>query len=161
MKSSIYTPQPDSDSQISTCARLNALSLASPSALVCSLLSCHHLCLQQSALLSLSFTLSPQQQRPMSTGVTLSHSHPTTVKHLPKISRHIACGAAEIQRCADTATRQVAARISNEKLPTSKEYFSKSSSVCEAVNEQFITSDVIKHQTDLMSKKEMKKGLLR
>lgn len=42
---------------------------------------------------------------------------PTTVKHLPKISRHIACGAAGIQRGAEAATQQVAACISNEKLP--------------------------------------------
>lgn len=89
----------------------------------------------------------------MSTGVktvTLSHpSHTTTVKHLPKISRHIACGAAGIQQGAEAAARQVATQ--------SEEYSTQSCSVREAVNKQFFPSDAIKAQTVLMSKEEIKK----
>lgn len=148
------------------CLAQRSLSLTSPSALVCSLLSCHPLSLSNSLLGSLFPSLllrsnkgQCQPEWRQSHLVTLLT--PTTAKLLPEIPRHIACGAAGIQRDADAAARQVAARISKEKLPASTECFTKSCSDREAVNEQFITSDVLKDRTALTSKKEIKKrGLL-
>lgn len=105
MKSSIYTPQPDSDTEMLTCAQLSALSLATPSALVSSLLSCHGVCLQQPALLSLSFTFSPQHQRPMSTGVkTVTLSQPSHPHYSKAPSKNIP--SHRVWSCWDSAGRR-------------------------------------------------------
>lgn len=158
VNSSIYTLQPDT--QILTCARLSARSLASPSALVSSLLSRHGVCLQQPALLSLSFTLSPQQQRPMSTGVkTVTLSQPSHPHYSETPSKNIP--SHRVWSCWDSAGRRgcyTAGSCSHFQWKVT--ISTKSCSVCKAVGEQIVASDAIKARTVLMSKKRGEEKLL-